>query len=97
MKAPVGESFLDPRSVYCIFSSRLSVEALNENLRQRFLKLTDSRDPKRVVIPLVDAAMSAFAMFTLKIPSMLALDSYRSSPIYTKNLRSFFWHSKDAI
>jgi hypothetical protein len=90
MKAPDGESFLDPRSVYCIFSRRLSVEALNENLRQRFMQLTDSRDPKRIVIPLVDAVMSGVAMFTLKIPSMLALDSYRSSTIHAKNLSSLF-------
>lgn len=90
MRAPAGESFLDPKSVYCIFSKRLSVESLNENLRQRFMNLTDSRDSSRVVIPLVDTVMSAFAMFTLKIPSMLALDRYRSNTIQAQNFSSLF-------
>ncbi len=80
MKAPDGESFLDPRSVYCVFSRRLSVEALNENLRQRFMQLTDSRDPKRIVIPLVDAVMSGGAMFTLTAFCRSHLDNLLSPP-----------------
>jgi len=77
MRAPVGESFFDHPSVYFVFSRRLSIEDIHEKLRQRFMKLADSRAPKRIVIPLVDAVMSGVAMFTLKVPSMLAIDSYR--------------------
>jgi hypothetical protein len=64
MRAAVGESLSDPRSVYCIFSRRLSVEALNENLRQRIMKLTDTRAPQRIATPIMDAVMSGVAMFT---------------------------------
>jgi hypothetical protein len=90
MKAPVGESFLDARSVYCVFRKHLSVESLNDKLRKRFMELSDYRDPNRIAIPLVDAIMSAFAMFTLKIPSMLALDEYRLNATHSKNLASLF-------
>ena len=90
MKAPAGESFLDSQSIYCVFRKNLSVDALNDRLRERFKKFYDTRDPNRTTIPLVDALMSAFAMFTLKIPSMLALDKYRMSAEHSCNLSNLF-------
>lgn len=55
----------------------LSADALFALLRGRFQKIPDLRQPTSV-IPLADALMSAFAMFSLKDPSLLAFDERRS-------------------
>ena len=60
MRARVGGSFLDSNSIQQIFRKNLSVEALNERLRKRFIEFDDSRDINRTTIPLVDALMSGF-------------------------------------
>ena len=70
MRAGSTENFLDSNLIQQVFRKNLSVEALNERLRKRFMEFDDPRDRKRTTIPLVDALMSGFAMFTLKIPSM---------------------------
>jgi Transposase DDE domain len=54
----------------------LSADALLNRLRTGFGAITDHR-PGTPKIPLPDALMSAFAMFSLKSPSLLAFDDER--------------------
>jgi hypothetical protein len=63
----------------------LSADALYGLIREGFGKIPDHRDPKST-IPLPDALMSAFAMFSLKDPSLLAFDQRRSDA----NLKALF-------
>jgi len=57
----------------------LSADALFRSLRSHFGSLPDPRSGE-VEIPLGDALMSAFAMFSLKDPSLLAFDHRRRNP-----------------
>jgi len=57
----------------------LSADSLFRLVRSRFEGLADLRSGK-VEIPLGDALMSAFAMFSLKDPSLLAFDERRDDP-----------------
>jgi hypothetical protein len=54
----------------------LSADALFRRLRTGFVDITDHR-PGTPKIPLPDALMSAFALFSLKSPSLLAFDDER--------------------
>jgi hypothetical protein len=65
----------------------LSADALYRLLRSRFGSLDDFRSGE-VEIPLVDALMSAFAMFSLKDPSLLAFDQRRHDP--NDNFRTIY-------
>ena len=51
----------------------LSADALLSKLRSGFAEIADHRSGE-VDISLSDALMSAFAMFSLKAPSLLAFD-----------------------
>ncbi len=64
-----------PRSVGSV-RRHLSADALHALLRAGFRKIPDHRH-EGTTIPLVDALMSAFAMFSLKDPSLLAFDERR--------------------
>ena len=55
----------------------LSADALFASVRKAFATLGDHR-PGTPDIPLSDALMSAFAMFSLKAPSLLAFDKERA-------------------
>jgi hypothetical protein len=57
----------------------LSADSLFQMLRSRFASLPDPR-AGAVEISLADALMSAFAMFSLKDPSLLAFDQRRRNP-----------------
>jgi hypothetical protein len=63
----------------------LSADALIHLVRSRLARLPDVRPPD-VTISLTDALMSAFALFSLKDPSLLAFDRRRGED----NLRSLF-------
>ena len=65
----------------------LSGDSLLRLLRARFDRIADPRG-SNVEIPLGDALMSAFAMFALKDPSLLAFDKRRHDP--TDNFRSIY-------
>src|SRR5438045_5180445 len=65
----------------------LSADALFRSLRSRFGSLPDPRSGA-VEIPLGDVLMSAFAMFSLKDPSLLAFDHRRRDPL--DNFRSIY-------
>src|SRR5215831_7946128 len=55
----------------------LSADALFHLVRSGFATIPDPRG-EEVDIPLTDALMSAFAMFSLKAPSLLAFDKERA-------------------
>src|SRR3954447_7382692 len=57
----------------------LSGDSLFQLIRSRFDTLPDPR-AREVEIPLGDALMAAFAMFSLKDPSLLAFDQRRRDP-----------------
>ncbi len=65
---------------------QLSADGLFRLVRQGLGKIKDHR-PMNMVIPLDDTLMSAFAMFSLKDPSLLAFDERRAKP---ENLRQVF-------
>lgn len=64
---------------------RLSADALHALLRKRFRKFSDQRQGG-TKISLVDAVMSAFAMFSLKDPSLLAFEARR----HDQNLHNLY-------
>ena len=67
----------------------LSADSLFRSLRSRFDSLPDPRPrSEEIRIPLGDALMSAFAMFSLKGPSLLAFDHRRRDPL--DNSRSIY-------
>lgn len=57
----------------------LSADGLFGLIRRGFQKIKDHRS-KEATIPLADALMSAFAMFSLKDPSLLVFDKRRATP-----------------
>lgn len=63
----------------------LSADGLFRLVHQKFAEIDEHR-PKNVVIPLEDALMSAFAMFSLKSPSLLSFDQQRSTSTNLKNI-----------
>ena len=65
----------------------LSADSLFRLCRSHFHDLPDHRAAD-VAIPLDDALMSAFAMFSLKDPSLLAFDQRRRDP--RDNFRSIY-------
>jgi hypothetical protein len=69
----------------------LSADTLFRVLRSQFGSLPDLRSAQ-VEIPLDDALMSAFAMFSLKDPSLLAFDHRRRDP--NDNFRSIYGISR---
>jgi hypothetical protein len=67
----------------------LSADSLFRSLRSRFDSLPDPRPRSQEIrIPLGDALMAAFAMFSLKDPSLLAFDHRRRDPL--DNFRSIY-------
>jgi hypothetical protein len=63
----------------------LCADALHALLRARFRQIAD-QEQDGVVLPLVDALLSAFAMFSLKDPSLLAFDARR----HDRNLQNLY-------
>jgi hypothetical protein len=63
----------------------LCADALHALVHTAFRGIPDHRDPG-IRIPLADALMSAFAMFSLKDPSLLAFDARR----YERNLAHLY-------
>jgi DDE family transposase len=65
----------------------LSADSLFQRLHSRFDRIPDTRAGE-VAIPLGDALMSAFAMFSLKDPSLLAFEERRRDP--ADNFRTIY-------
>ena len=68
----------------------LSAPGMYSLVRQKVLKIPDARLKRPQTIPLVDATMSAAALFALKYPSMLQFDEASHLPSIRHNLRSLF-------
>ena len=67
----------------------LNADALFTSIRQEFKKIPEFRTGKpEISIP--DALMSAFAMFSLKDPSLLQFDNRREDPDDCQNLKSIY-------
>jgi hypothetical protein len=66
----------------------LHADSLYRLLRKRFRTVPDSRPPENIAVPLVDALLAGFALFTLKDPSLLAFDQRRTDP--ARNLQAVF-------
>ncbi len=70
---------------------KLNADSLNELLKNNFAKLKYNRDDNKS-IKLSDILMSAYAMFSLKQPSLLTFkDTYSADK---RNLKSVFQISK---
>jgi len=67
----------------------LQADALFRRIRTAFAQIVDWRSGA-IKISLVDALMSAFAMFSLKDPSLLAFDARRKDPQKVKNLTTIY-------
>lgn len=67
----------------------LSADALYAVVRESFTRILDRRDPK-ATISLPDALISAFALFALKDPSLLAFDHRRNDA----NMKTLFGIAK---
>jgi hypothetical protein len=65
-----------------------NADALIKALQKCFLTVPDARQANKVEISMADALMSAFAMFSLKDPSLLAFDKRRKEE--PENLHSVF-------
>lgn len=65
----------------------LSADSLFKMIREQFKQISDSRKGNKT-ISLCDALMSAFAMFSLKDPSLLAFDERRKEEDH--NLKNIF-------
>ena len=63
----------------------LNADALFSLVRSDFEKITDHR-PNNIKIPLADALMSAFAMFSHKDPSLLAFEERWSEDTNLKTI-----------
>jgi hypothetical protein len=64
----------------------LSADGLYALVRKEFEAIPDTRDPSKISISLGDCLMSAFAMFSLKDPSLLAFDARRDD----NNMKQLF-------
>ena len=71
---------------------RLPTDGLSRLVRKKFGEIEEHR-PMNVEIPLVDALMSGFALFSLKDPSLLAFDERRAKG---ENLNNIFGIKKIA-
>jgi hypothetical protein len=65
-----------------------NADAFIKALRKCFLTVPDGRQANKVEISMTDALMSGFAMFSLRDPSLLALDKRRKEE--PGNLHSVF-------
>lgn len=77
----------DPKPSYPQLRKHLSADALFSGVRRCFKKIDDPYDGSPD-IPLSDALMSAFAMFSLKDPSLLSFDARRLAEAH--NLQSVY-------
>ncbi|QDT02183.1 hypothetical protein K227x_36730 [Rubripirellula lacrimiformis] len=58
----------------------LCADALIDTLRRRFQSVPDAREQSGTVYPMVDTLLAAFAMFSLKDPSLLAFEERSGEP-----------------
>lgn len=66
-----------------------NADAFIKAVRKSFLTVPDDRQANKVEISMTDALMSAFAVFSLKDPSLLAFDKRRKEE--PENLHAMYW------
>lgn len=70
--------------------TQLSAKSLVECLRDKFKVFPDSRDPLRVEIPIEDALMSGYAIFSLKFSSLLKFEEALREDTQGSNLKNLY-------
>lgn len=80
---------IDPKKIFPFSSKHISAENLNKQVKFSLKNAKDIRK-KNVKIPLVDALMSGFAIFALKLSSLLELDRFRGKEPRICNLKNLF-------
>jgi len=68
----------------------LNADALFGSIRSEFKKIPEFRSTDDVSISIPDALMSAFAMFSLKMPSLLQFDNKRKDLAESQNLKAVY-------
>lgn len=68
---------------------QLNADALFGSIRQKFDKIPEFRTGN-IDISIPDALMSAFAIFSLKDPSLLQFDNRRKNPAESQNLKTIY-------
>ena len=68
---------------------QLNVDALFGSIRQEFDKIPEFRTGN-IDISIPDTLMSAFAIFSLKDPSLLQFDNRRKNPAESQNLKNIY-------
>ena len=68
----------------------LNADALFGSIRSEFEKIPEFRSTDDVSISIPDALMSAFAMFSLKMPSLLQFDNKRKDLAESQNLKAVY-------
>jgi hypothetical protein len=68
----------------------LSARSLTQSLYDHFRIFPEHRDPLRVEIPMEDALMSGYAVFSLKFPSLLQFEEWLKEQTEKSNLRNLY-------
>ncbi len=69
----------------------LNADALFENIYEQFGNIPEIRSKdSKIEISIADALMSGFAMFSLKVPSLLQFDNKRKDPAECENLKNIY-------
>ncbi len=66
----------------------LSAKSLTQSLYDQFKTFPEHRAPLRVEIPMEDALMSGFAVFSLKIPSLLGFEKWIKENAWKRKFKS---------
>jgi len=70
--------------------SALSGKSLLQGIYDQFKNVKDKREPLKVEIPMADALMSAFAVFSLKFTSLLKFEEAMQNKLHYSNLGSVY-------
>jgi len=68
----------------------LNADALYRAIREEFKKIPEFRAGHNISTSIADSLLSAFAMFSLKIPTLLQFDKRRKDEIECQNIKNIF-------
>jgi hypothetical protein len=74
--------------------ANLSGKSLLQGIYDQFKSVGDQREPLKIEIPIADALMSAFAVFSLKIASLLKFEEVMSKKLDFSNLTTLYQVSR---
>ncbi len=72
------------------FRKDLCADALVQGVRLSLYDVSDSRFRVSKTVELTDILMSGYALFSLKMPSLLAFDNLRNDQIFQANMKNLF-------